>query len=310
MVIFFLSDDDSYFDSLIEYCKLERIPFKKVSLEECFVKYVDVSKKDFCLVDKDDFDIVFSKIEFFFYRSGKLNHIDSFDHQSVSLLSDVERTYLHLEVDTLLDFIYSLINEKSFGYLAQKPLNKLVQLHIANKHQIGIPKTLVSNSKEKVVETLGSSFITKAIQENIAFQDSTQLVYQRVEKITSDELNDEFFPSLFQEGVEKIIELRCFYFDQKFYSIAFSSEHGQLDMRDNYDNMDYYKYQLPCIIEEKLRNVFNDLKLFSGSVDMLIDKNGNYIFLEINPEGQFDWVSKLGGYDLNRIITDYLKSIR
>lgn len=309
MVILFTTIDDQYFTEVIEYCKIQKIPHKTVSLEECYISYVDLIEDNFCLTTDDGFDIVYKEIDFFLYRCGHLHNMTDFNSEQLNDLSLIQKAYLQMEVDTLLDYIYAKINEKSFGYLSQKPLNKLKQLSLANKCGLKIPKTFITNSKIKVEEALGNSFITKAIQENLVYQDSTQILYQRVEQISSSELSKKFFPSFFQENVNKVLELRSFFFNDKFYTIAFTSKGGSIDMRDNYNFMDYYKYTLPKNIENKLHFLITELNLFSGSIDLLLDNNGNYIFLEVNTEGQFDWVSKLGGYNLNKVITDYLKQL-
>lgn len=310
MIILFTSNNDPYFTEVVEYCKVEQIPHKNVSLETCYISYVDLIEDNFCITTNEGFDIVYNEIDFFLYRGGHLRNMEDFNSEHLNDLSLIEKSYLQMEVDTLLDYIYAKINKKSFGYLSQKPLNKLKQLSVANKCGLKIPKTFITNSKKKAEEALGNSFITKAIQENLVFQDSSQILYQRVEQISSSELSEAFFPSLFQESVNKVLELRSFFFNKKFYTIAFTSDVGSIDMRDNYDFMDYYKYTLPKHIENKLHLFFTELNLFSGSIDLLLDNNGDYIFLEVNTEGQFDWVSKLGGYNLNKVITDYLKQLK
>lgn len=309
MIIVFTSSADPYFRSVIEYFKIEQIPHRIISLEKCYISFVDIIEDNFCLTTDDGFDIVYNEIDFFLYRSGHLKNMTDFNSELINKLPLIEKTYLQMEIDTLLDYVYSKINTKSFGYLSQKPLNKLKQLHLANKYGLAIPKTFISNSKSQVLSSMGNSFITKAIQENLVYQDSFQVLYQRVERMEGSELPEYFFPSLFQENVNKVLELRSFYFNKKFYTIAFTSTGGRLDMRDNYDLMDYYKYVLPESIESKLNLILTELKLFSGSIDLLLDNTGKYVFLEINPEGQFDWVSKFGGYNLDEVIAAYLKQL-
>ena len=48
------------------------------------------------------------------------------------------------------------------------------------------------------------------------------------------------------------------------------------------------------------------LQLISGSIDLIKSTDDNYYFLEVNPTGQYDWVSVYGNYDLHRIIAEFL----
>ena len=42
------------------------------------------------------------------------------------------------------------------------------------------------------------------------------------------------------------------------------------------------------------------LKLNTGSIDMIVDHNNNYIFLEVNPVGQFVAYGEFCNYYLDR----------
>ena len=52
--------------------------------------------------------------------------------------------------------------------------------------------------------------------------------------------------------------------------------------------------------------VFAELNLNCGSVDMIVDKNGEYVFLEINPVGQYGMVNEPCNYNLDHLIANYL----
>lgn len=51
-----------------------------------------------------------------------------------------------------------------------------------------------------------------------------------------------------------------------------------------------------------------DIDMNCGSIDMIYSPEGEYIFLEVNPVGQFQWLSKSCNYDIERQIAfDLLK---
>ena len=119
-------------------------------------------------------------------------------------------------------------------------------------------------------------------------------------------LPDEFYSSFFQYEIDKEYEIRIFYLDEKCYSISFHSNSSNVDMRDNYSISHYEPYKLPVSIEVKIVSFMKKMDLISGSIDLIKSKTGEYIFLEVNPNGQYDWVSQYGGYNLNQKIAKFL----
>ena len=77
-------------------------------------------------------------------------------------------------------------------------------------------------------------------------------------------------------------------------------------MRDSYQNQNHFKLKLPVNIEKKINSLMIKLNLISGSIDLIYSKTGEYYFLEVNSEGQYDWLSKLGGYNLDCEIANYI----
>nr|BFF38227.1 hypothetical protein BACY1_00320 [Tenacibaculum mesophilum] len=121
----------------------------------------------------------------------------------------------------------------------------------------------------------------------------------------------EFFPSLVMEKIEKDLEIRTFYLDGNFYSMAIfsqSSKQTMVDFRKHNDKKPNKTepYKLPKTIEEKLEKLFNKLGLNCGSVDLIVDTKGDFVFLEINPVGQYGMVSIPCNYNLDKIIAKYL----
>ena len=120
-----------------------------------------------------------------------------------------------------------------------------------------------------------------------------------------------FFPSLFQEALDKEMELRIFYLKEKCYSMAIFS---QLDEQTNVDFRMYnyekgnrnVPYVIPKKLELKILKLMELLRLESGSLDFIKTKEGRFVFLEVNPSGQFGMTSTPCNYYLEEKITQYL----
>ncbi|HSN87851.1 MAG TPA: grasp-with-spasm system ATP-grasp peptide maturase [Thermoanaerobaculia bacterium] len=194
--------------------------------------------------------------------------------------------------------------------------NKLKVLETAAHHGLEVPATLVTTRRhdlERFAERHGT-LITKSIGEPEMFffeKDFFMLYTAEVgpEEITA--LPDRFFPSLFQERLEKKYEIRVFFLDGRCYPMAIFS---QLDARTQVDFRRYNRkrpnrtvpYRLPAEIEAKIAALMASLELETGSLDLIRTPDGRHVFLEVNPIGQFGMVSRPCNYFLERRVAEVL----
>lgn len=231
------------------------------------------------------------------------------------------KSHLKFEFGTFSrHFFNSLKNTKWFDTPTLSHLNKLDVLLLANQNGLRIPKTLVTNSKQQLQNFYNdvNRVITKPISEVTYFDNSEgQLYTMQTKEVTNQNvksLDSMFHPSLFQELIEKKYEIRSFYLNKKFYSMAIFSqtrEESKIDFR-NYsfshpDRMTPFK--LPSNIEKKLRKVISKIGMTSCSIDMVQSDKNELFFLEINPVGQFGMVSSPCNYYLEKKVANELKKM-
>ncbi|GEN76760.1 grasp-with-spasm system ATP-grasp peptide maturase [Chryseobacterium hagamense] len=218
------------------------------------------------------------------------------------------------ERNRFLRILYDFYPEwKWFDYYKDSlKIDKIEVLGLAEKYGLTIPETYIANSRESLrkVTDLNKNLITKPIFEGITFAD-TKGMYGTHTQIVKDGNIKEFTPSLFQENIRKRFELRIFCLNRKFYAMAiFSSKNSQT--RTDFRNYDIFNpnrcvpYELPQTIRESLIYLMDDLNLSSGSIDMIKDMDGRYVFLEINPVGQFGMVSLPCNYHLEKEVAEFL----
>jgi hypothetical protein len=63
-----------------------------------------------------------------------------------------------------------------------------------------------------------------------------------------------------------------------------------------------FAVQLPSDLKDKIIKLMNEINLDSGSLDLILDTNGSFYFLEVNPVGQFGMTSGPCNYHLEREI--------
>ena len=50
------------------------------------------------------------------------------------------------------------------------------------------------------------------------------------------------------------------------------------------------------------------LGLNYGAIDMIVTPDGRYVFLEVNPQGQCQWIEEVTGLPINEALCDLLTS--
>lgn len=233
-------------------------------------------------------------------------------------LDDRIDDFLRQELTYLFSTLRSLKNDEP--YWLNHPLNnqsdKLKALKNAKDSKLMIPPSLVTNTKEELIffRKKHKEIICKPVQATFYYADETYS-YSMLTRIVTQEviadLGDVFFPSFFQTKIDKEYEIRSFFIEGIFYSMAIFSQNDpktKLDFR-NYNLKKFNRwvpYQLPIDIEKKLTMFMTKMEMNSGSLDLIKGLDGQYYFLEVNPVGQLGMVSKFCGYNLEKKIAQVL----
>jgi glutathione synthase/RimK-type ligase-like ATP-grasp enzyme len=106
-------------------------------------------------------------------------------------------------------------------------------------------------------------------------------------------------PGIFQPYVEKQFELRVVVVGRALFACAIHSQRSERSREDwrRYDleNTPYEPYELPAEVAAAIRRLMDQLGLVFGSIDLIVTPAGEHVFLEVNPNGQFDWVAERTG---------------
>lgn len=303
-------------NTVIDWC-FNSLNIIRANKNDLKIASIDYQKEEIIFQFREEF-ISSNNITSFWYRRGYLGNDYSINNNNKDL-EYLIYSHLDSEWDEITRFFtQSFVNNKvkSLGSYQIKD-QKLTQLKYAQKAGLRIPKTFITSSKEDLFlrkENCENNLITKGISASPSFTfDNTSL--EGYTELVSNEfiqsLPDTFFPSMFQESIEKLYELRIFYLKEKFYSMAIFSQNNEqtkIDVR-KYDDSKPNRtvsYQLPKNVEDKLNQFMISMGLDTGSIDMLVDKNNDFYFLEVNPNGQFGMVSTPCNYYIEREIAKEL----
>ena len=190
--------------------------------------------------------------------------------------------------------------------------NKLLQLHVAAKSGFTVPDTLVSNHAESArsfFKNQTGGVVTKLTMPTAYSMGYTSMALRthRVEEEDLDNMDSlKYCPMMFQNEIDKAIELRIVYVDGHFFTGAIdasTTENGQVDWRRSGPNeASWQPYDIPEHLQTTITKFMNELKLTFGALDVIKTPSGEYVFLEVNPVGEWGMLEKELDYPISQQI--------
>lgn len=179
--------------------------------------------------------------------------------------------------------------------------NKLVQLRAAQRAGFEIPDTLVASDPERIREFWeqhGGRVVVKTL---CGSPGKAFMTGRLTEKMLVD-VALKVSPAVYQELVPGEQHLRVNVFGRSVVAALLTTD--RLDWRYPLDCR-AEPYDVPTDLAEKLFAVLDILGLRMGIFDLkLVD--GRFVWLEINPQGQFLWLEGLCGLDLTSAFADFV----
>jgi glutathione synthase/RimK-type ligase-like ATP-grasp enzyme len=271
----------------------------------------DIDKDNYVFENSNNYIFSINNICSFhsvWFRRTKLPDID--------VKNEAEKLYLLGDYDSLFENMYDLISAKKWlshpNYVYQAE-NKIHQLAIARDIGFNIPDTIVTNDQSilrKFIDKNNGNIIVKPIRQGRIRQKSG---YKSIftNKVNSDIINDlenyHLTPCIFQENINKEYELRVTIVGNKVFSAKVDSqkvEETKIDWRKK--KTFFQQYELPEEVSRKCLAITKNLNLSFGAIDLIKNECGEYVFLEINPNGQWAWLEMEAGLKISDEIINFL----
>ncbi|POX47710.1 RimK domain-containing protein [Streptomyces sp. Ru71] len=192
---------------------------------------------------------------------------------------------------------------------------KPVQLAAARSVGLTIPDTLITNRPDDVlafaVDT-GRPLVCKPVASPVLIEDGQlKSVYTR--RLTPEDLRDldgiSTTAHLFQTWIPKAYEVRLTVVGTRMFAAAIhaGSEAAHEDWRSDYASLTYEITTVPRPVRRAMLRLMDVLRLRYGAADFIVDPEGQWTFLEVNPCGQWDWIQVATGLPMVEAIADELQ---
>jgi glutathione synthase/RimK-type ligase-like ATP-grasp enzyme len=194
--------------------------------------------------------------------------------------------------------------------------SKIYQLSVARSLGLRIPDTLVSNNPSEVrpfFDEHGAEVIAKPLR--LGYFDygdrQTGVFTNRVEPShLEDGLAIRLAPVIYQPLIPKLSDVRVTVVGRQLFAVAIDSQSdpaASVDWRrtDNED-LPHSSHALPPRLEELCLAYVSALGLHYGAIDLVLTPDGEYVFLEINPNGQWVWMEEKLGLPISGAVASWL----
>jgi glutathione synthase/RimK-type ligase-like ATP-grasp enzyme len=206
------------------------------------------------------------------------------------------------------DFVW--INHPERNRLAN---SKPAQLYMARHVGLDIPSTAITNDPEEVrsfIAKLDGKTVYKSLSQNLDIELGKALftgVLTDTEQANLDLIRPT--PGIFQELVPKSYEVRTTVVGRKLFSARIDSQahvETKIDWRHLPFEVDDQPIDLPSEVEGKVHAFMDAFGLVYGAFDFIVTPDGRYVFLEVNPAGQYMWVEAKTGLEITAALVDSL----
>ncbi len=196
--------------------------------------------------------------------------------------------------------------------------NKLYQQQIAQRCGLKTPQTIISNDPESVMafSTKENGLLLKTLGYMKLDAAGNDFLYS--ERFSHEELLNspdaiQACPLFAQQYVEKRYEYRVMVIGNQVLACRIDSQASSMTRTDwrhyDFDNVEHIRVELPIIVQKHLLRFMRKIELNYGAIDLIEMPNGEYVFLEVNPCGQWGWIEHYAELSIPQAVASMLKSL-
>ncbi|MEJ1969587.1 MAG: hypothetical protein WDN03_13285 [Rhizomicrobium sp.] len=182
---------------------------------------------------------------------------------------------------------------------------KGVQLAQARGVGLTVPPTLISNDPSRIREFIAKNAPNEVVYKGFTpdrwAQDGKLKALFLTATVTEELLPPDdilrLTPGIFQLRVAKVYEVRATFFDGCCLAARLDSQSHRLGAVDwraiPSSELKLEAIDLPDVVHRRCVALMKELNIRFGCFDFIVDKDGDWVFLEINEMGQFLWVEAI-----------------
>lgn len=315
MILLITNKRDLTTDYIVRELRYRNIDFFRVNTEDLTANsvFVGIQHRDDWFIRVGERTVFGNQVASAYFRrpSPPSSNLDSSDSGT--------NTYINDEWNALLKTIYwrlgaRWLNSPEKIFFAE---DKPKQLFLAKEIGFRIPESCVTNDINTVIEfQQNKGLIAKPLKHALLVNNGKDSVIF-TSRIPSLDLSMaaslRLAPVIFQAEIKKKSDIRVTVVGDRVFACSINSQlmdETSVDWRKGSRTDIFHEpIQLPIFIESMCIKLTKILDLKFSAIDLICDKDNEYWFLEINPNGQWAWIENKTQQPISKAIVDLLLSI-
>lgn len=191
---------------------------------------------------------------------------------------------------------------------------KPLQLTVASRLGLPIPRTLITNDPAAVrdfVRSAEGGAIYKTLFAPEVRSDIYSITRVLTSRVSLEDLDAaervRYAPCLLQDFVPKAFEVRVTVINGHVFAVALHApEPGVVVDWRAVTDLKYSPHQMPAGVEERIVRMVDEFGLMFAALDLVVTPDNEYVFLELNPCGQWGWLEAETGLPMTEALADCL----
>lgn len=313
-ILIITNDHDEHADAVMRELDKRDVPVFRFHPEEfphaCSVSLDIQDGRVRGVIRNADHVVAFDDICAAWYRRAR----NLFEGHRLSLTSEKLDNYVRAQSTATLQALSETLQTLWVGHprKLRRAEVKALQLVKASEAGLKTPHTVISNDQAQVttfVESLGNTECAIKPLVTLGVTDAQGYRLPLTTTLPPGHSLDSVAaaPTIFQPYVAKAFELRCVVIGEKIFCAKIHSQANEATRTDwRAGEPQYEIFVLPGEVEASIHRLLDSFGLNFASLDMIVTPEGEFVFLELNPNGQWLWLELELGLPLVATMADLL----
>lgn len=251
-------------------------------------------------ISSENWDIRISSknIHSIYYRKPMFPDLNEFESAYWPMISKDIQTVITGLADSFRGTVLSR------PYILRKTENKVFQLAYAIQNGLCIPYSCIGNDNDDLnLFSAGNSIIKPLSMGKVCTKEGCELYQTNMLRETDSDIS--LTPVYLQQYIQKSYEVRLTIINNHIFAVRIDCD-DKTDWRRDYSSHQYSLIEVPSSVAKGCMNLLKDFGLAYGAFDFIVDQSRQWVFLELNPNGQWLWLEEALQLDISKYLVEYL----
>ncbi|WP_097034484.1 hypothetical protein [Clostridium tertium] len=260
----------------------------------------NISYENGFYIESSQWSIGEDELDAIYYRKPLLPNLCKYEQSYHKMISKDIISYINGIVDGFDGIVLSKPS------ILRKTENKIYQIKIAKKVGFKFPISSIGTSLDDINKIIEIGAIIKPLTTGKIISNNECEIIQtaKVQSCIKEDIS--ITPLYIQQYIEKSYELRVTIINNKIFPVKIES-FNLIDWRIDQNKNKYTVVNIPEDIKIKCLEMMKIMNLKFGAFDFIVNNDNEYIFLEVNPNGQWLWLEQKLGVNISSEIINYLE---